>query len=167
MEYSNEYYKMKYYKYKAKYEQLKAEGGARWLAAKAAKLASSAVKATGTAVKAASTAVANNNAKRAEQSKAKTDVKNDERHQLINDIISKSNGTLTADTFSNLTSYKKLKELINGLVLNTKERDELLKRAKICSASSFTDALEKECTKTTNTTDSPSTLANVSTDNKV
>jgi hypothetical protein len=167
MEYSNEYYKMKYYKYKAKYEQLKAEGGARLLAAK---LAASAVKATSTSVKAASTAVANNNAKQAENKMNKKNLDDEERKKLINDIISKSNGTLTTAAAFKLTSYKKLKEYINGLVLNTKERDELLQRAKICSASSFTDALEEECTKTTkttNTTDSPSTLANVSTDNKV
>jgi len=158
MEYSDEYYKMKYYKYKAKYEQLKAEGGARWLAAKAAKLASSAVKAT-------STAIANHNAKQAEKKITKKNDDDAARHKLIADIISASQGSLppltplTADNFKHLTSYKKLKELINGLGLKPTDRDDLLKRAKICSASSFTDALDKECT-----TDSPSTLANVSTE---
>jgi hypothetical protein len=149
MEYSNEYYKMKYYKYKAKYEQLKAEGGGKWLKLNAA-----------TAV--VSNAISNHNAKQAEKKIIKKNLDDTARHKLIADIISESQGSLNMTNFTELKSYKKLKEIINNLKIDNNKRTELLNRAKICSASSIFDTLEKECT-----TDSPSTLANVSSDNKV
>ena len=127
MEHSEEYYKMKYFKYKAKYELLK--GGddekkdkgffsKKW-----------------------------NNY---QENKSNEEIeKNKQRNQLFKDILDIANNKMntrnwTKDDFKGITSYKMYKTYIDELYTNGYTRDDLINRAKLCS-SFISDTLNDEC----------------------
>jgi hypothetical protein len=128
MEKSDEYYKMKYFKYKAKYEGLKAEieGGTKPSMLERAR---------------------NYFSKNEENKVDKEKEKNDLRHALISDIIKLSKDNLKEGDFTHVTSYNKIKEFINKLQITANDRKALLKRAEICQKMRGFDSIHPDCTK--------------------